>query len=105
MNGRADYMAKEIDEQPAAVARVVDEFAGGMADGSLWRSLGLASFDRVEVIGCGTSLNAGRVIGNALRRVGGLPVRVTVASEAEAEIAEPNTMRLAISQSGETATC
>ncbi|MCV7135822.1 glutamine--fructose-6-phosphate transaminase (isomerizing) [Mycobacterium hodleri] len=103
LNGRADYMAKEIDEQPAAVARVVDEFAGGMADGSLWRSLGLASFDRVEVIGCGTSLNAGRVIGNALRRVGGLPVRVTVASEAEAEIAEPNTMRLAISQSGETA--
>ena len=103
LNGRADYMAKEIDEQPAAVARVVDEFAGGVADGSLWRSLGLPPFDRVEVIGCGTSLNAGRVIGNALRRVGGLPTRVTVASEADAEIAEPNTMRLAISQSGETA--
>jgi len=103
LNGRADYMAKEIDEQPAAVARVVDEFAGGVADGGLWRSLGMAPFDRVEVIGCGTSLNAGRVIGNALRRVGGLPVRVTVASEADAEIAEPNTMRLAISQSGETA--
>jgi len=103
LNGRADYMAKEIDEQPAAVARVVDQFAGGVADGSLWRSLGLAPFDRVEVIGCGTSLNAGRVIGTALRRMGGLPARVTVASEADAEIAEPNTLRLAISQSGETA--
>jgi glutamine---fructose-6-phosphate transaminase (isomerizing) len=103
LNGRADYMAKEIDEQPAAVARVVDEFAGGVADGTLWRSLGLAPFDRVEVIGCGTSLNAGRVIANALGRAGRLPARVTVASEADAEIAEPNTLRLAISQSGETA--
>jgi glucosamine--fructose-6-phosphate aminotransferase (isomerizing) len=103
LDGRADYMAKEIDEQPAAVARVVDEFAGGVADGSLWRSLGLPPFDRVEVLGCGTSLNAGRVIGDALRRVGHLPVRATVASEADAEVAEPNTLRLAISQSGETA--
>ncbi len=103
LNGYVDHMAKEIDEQPAAAARVLDELGDRVADGSLWRELGCAPFDRVHVIGCGTSLNAGQVIANLLRRVGGLPVRVTVASEAGTEISEAGTLRLAISQSGETA--
>jgi glucosamine--fructose-6-phosphate aminotransferase (isomerizing) len=103
LDGYADYMAKEIDEQPAAAARVLDELGGGVADGTLWTDLGLAPFDRVQVIGCGTSLNAGHVIGNLVRRLGGLPVNFTVASEAADEIVEPRTLCLAISQSGETA--
>jgi glutamine---fructose-6-phosphate transaminase (isomerizing) len=103
LNGHADYMAKEIDEQPEAVTRVLDEFGDRVADGSLWTDLGLAPFDRVQVIGCGTSLNAGSVIRNVVRRLGGLPVVLTVASEAAEEIVEPRTLRLAISQSGETA--
>ena len=36
MNGYADYMAKEIDEQPAAAARVLDELGNGVANGALW---------------------------------------------------------------------
>jgi glucosamine--fructose-6-phosphate aminotransferase (isomerizing) len=103
LNGHADYMAKEIDEQPAAVARVLDEFGGGIANGRIWHDLGLAPFERLQVIGCGTSLNAGRVIGHALRRIGGLPVSFTVASESAEEIVEPGALRLVISQSGETA--
>jgi glucosamine--fructose-6-phosphate aminotransferase (isomerizing) len=103
LNGYADYMAKEIDEQPAAAARVLDEFGDGIANGTLWNDLGLAPFDRLQVIGCGTSLNAGHVIRNVVRRLGGLPVVFTVASEAAEEIVEPRTLRLAISQSGETA--
>jgi glucosamine--fructose-6-phosphate aminotransferase (isomerizing) len=102
LNGYADYMAKEIDEQPAAATRVLDEHGGGIANGSLWANLGLAPFDRVQVIGCGTSLNAGRVIGNVVRRLGGLPVTCSVGSEVE-EILEARTLCLAISQSGETA--
>jgi glucosamine--fructose-6-phosphate aminotransferase (isomerizing) len=43
------------------------------------------------------------VIGNLVRRLGGLPVSFTVASEAAEEVVEPSTLRLAISQSGETA--
>ena len=74
LNGYADYMAKEIDEQPEAAARVLDELGGGIANGTLWTDLGLAPFDRLQVIGCGTSLNAGHVIGNVVRRLGGLPV-------------------------------
>jgi glucosamine--fructose-6-phosphate aminotransferase (isomerizing) len=103
LNGHTDFMAKEIDEQAAAAARVLDEFGGGIANGRLWHELGLAPFDRLQVIGCGTSLNAGHVIGNVLRRVGGLPVSYTVASESAGEIVERGALRLAISQSGETA--
>ena len=103
LNGYTDYMAKEIDEQPAAAARLLDELGDGIANGTLWANLGLAPFDRLQVIGCGTSLNAGRVIGNAVRRLGGLPVTLSVGSEASEEILEARTLRLAISQSGETA--
>jgi glucosamine--fructose-6-phosphate aminotransferase (isomerizing) len=103
LNGYADYMAKEIDEQPAAAARVLDELGGGIANGSVWTNLGLAPFDRLQVIGCGTSLNAGHVIGNLVRRLGGLPVTRSVASEAAEDVPEPCTLCLAISQSGETA--
>ena len=103
LNGYVDHMAKEIDEQPAAAARVLDELGHGVGDGSLWRELGSARFDRLQVIGCGTSLNAGQVIANLMRQVGGVPVRVTVASEAAGEAAEAGTACLAISQSGETA--
>jgi len=103
LNGHADYMAKEIDEQPAAAARVLDDIGDAIANGKLWRELGLAPFDRLQVIGCGTSLNAGHVIRNVVRRLGGLPASVTVASEAADEIVEPHTLRLVISQSGETA--
>jgi glutamine---fructose-6-phosphate transaminase (isomerizing) len=103
LNGYVDYMAKEIDEQPAAAARVLDELAAGIVDGTLWSDLGLPTFDRVQVIGCGTSLNAGHVIGNLVRRLGGLPVHLTVASEAADDVVEPHSLCLAISQSGETA--
>jgi glutamine---fructose-6-phosphate transaminase (isomerizing) len=103
LNGYCDYMAKEIDEQPAAAARVLDELGANVANGTLWANLGLAPFDRVQVIGCGTSLNAGRVIGNVVQSIGGLPVTHCVASEAATDILEPRTLCLAISQSGETA--
>lgn len=103
LNGYADHMAKEIDEQPEAAMRVLDELAGGVADGTLWGDLGLAPFDRLQVIACGTSLNAGMVIGNAVHGLAGLPVTRCVASEAGMDLPEPRTLCLAISQSGETA--
>ena len=82
LNGYSDFMAKEIDEQPAAACRVIDELAGSVTSGTLWTDRGLASFDRLRVIGCGTSLNAGHVVGNLVRRLGGIPVTCTIASEA-----------------------
>ena len=103
LNGYTDYTAKEIDEQPEVVTRVLDELGDGIANGTLWAGLGLLPFQRLHVIGCGTSLNAGQVIGNVVRRLGGIPVTCSVGSEAAEEIPEAQTLCLAISQSGETA--
>ena len=103
LSGYVDYMAREIDEQPAAAARVIDGLADRVADGRLWKETELAPFQRLQIIGCGTSLNAGHVIVNLARRLGGLPAGLTVASEAGGDIVEPRTLGLAISQSGETA--
>ncbi|UGU28605.1 glutamine--fructose-6-phosphate transaminase (isomerizing) [Mycolicibacterium smegmatis] len=103
LNGYTDYMAKEIDEQPEAVARVLDDLGDRIATGALWRDFGLPPFERLRVIACGTSLNAGCVIGNLARELGAIPVVTTVASEAAAEVPESAQICLAISQSGETA--
>jgi glucosamine--fructose-6-phosphate aminotransferase (isomerizing) len=100
---RDDHMAREIDEQPEAAARILQEIGGRIANGDLWRALELPAFQRLRVLGCGTSLNAGQVIGAALGRLGGLAHSCVVASEAAGSVVEPGTLTLAISQSGETA--
>jgi glucosamine--fructose-6-phosphate aminotransferase (isomerizing) len=103
LNGYTDYMAKEIDEQPEAVSRVLDELGAGIPTGAIWTGLGMAPFERLLVIGCGTSLNAGHVIGNVVSRLGHIPVTCIVGSEAAQIVPESATLCLAISQSGETA--
>jgi glucosamine--fructose-6-phosphate aminotransferase (isomerizing) len=103
LNGYSDYMAKEIDEQPAVASRLLDELCGDIASGALWSNLGLPPFARLQVIGCGSSLNAGHVIANLVRRLGRLPATCSVGSEASEDVVEPRTLCLAISQSGETA--
>ncbi|NQX33491.1 glutamine--fructose-6-phosphate transaminase (isomerizing) [Herbiconiux sp. VKM Ac-2851] len=103
VDGHPDFMSKEIAEQPDVAARIVDRLAPHVLDGSLWTDLALPRFDRVTVIGCGTSLNAGRMIGGALSSLGRVPVRTLVASEAADAVMEPRTLVLALSQSGETA--
>ncbi|MEV0672725.1 glutamine--fructose-6-phosphate transaminase (isomerizing) [Mycobacterium sp. NPDC050441] len=103
LDGYADHMAKEIDEQPHAIARLLDELGDGIATGEVWSGLCLPPFDRLRVIGCGTSLNAGNVIGNLARGLGGIPVASVVGSEAAAEVADTSQLCLALSESGETA--
>jgi glucosamine--fructose-6-phosphate aminotransferase (isomerizing) len=100
---RNDHMVSEIDEEPEVAARILDIVGGQIANGALWRNLGVAPFDRMRLLGCGTSLNAGEVIGMALSRLGGMPFSTVVASEAEGTVVEPGTVTIAISQSGETA--
>ncbi|GAA3891185.1 glutamine--fructose-6-phosphate transaminase (isomerizing) [Leifsonia kafniensis] len=100
---RVDHMAREIDEQPDAAARILDTIGDDIANGALWRSLELAPFERLRLLACGTSLNAGLVIGGAVSRFGGLAHNIVVASEAAGTIVEPGTLTIAISQSGETA--
>jgi glutamine---fructose-6-phosphate transaminase (isomerizing) len=98
-----DHMAKEIEEQPGVVATILDRIASRAVDGSMWVGLGLPGFHRVAVVACGTSLNAGQVIASALRGIGGVPTDIVVASEADQVVLAPDTLVVAISQSGETA--
>ncbi|NYF12064.1 glucosamine--fructose-6-phosphate aminotransferase (isomerizing) [Pseudoclavibacter sp. JAI123] len=98
-----DSMGVEIGEQPAVAARVLDRFADRIADGRMWAELQLPPFERVVMLGCGTSLNAGRAIASVFTRLGQLPTRSVVASEAASTVIEPRTLVIAISQSGETA--
>jgi len=98
-----DFMAKEIAEQPAVAAGILDALRPGIERGRLWRELGLPDFSRVAVLGCGTSLNAGTVVGRAFSRLGGVPAEALVASEAAESVLPPGTLLLAFSQSGETA--
>jgi glucosamine--fructose-6-phosphate aminotransferase (isomerizing) len=101
--GHTDYMGKEIAEQPETAARIIDRLAPMIADGSLWASLNVPAFERVAVIGCGTSLNAGRVIASAYGALGDVPNTSLIASEAGTAIVEPRSLVIALSQSGETA--
>ncbi|WP_144749393.1 glutamine--fructose-6-phosphate transaminase (isomerizing) [Curtobacterium pusillum] len=98
-----DHMAKEIEEQPAVVASILDRVARRAADGSMWVGLGLPGFHRLAIVACGTSLNAGQVIATALRGIGGVPTDIVVASEADQAVLGSGTLVVAISQSGETA--
>jgi len=98
-----DHMAKEIEEQSAVVASILDRVARRAADGSMWVGLGLPGFHRLAVVACGTSLNAGQVIATAVRGIGGVPTDIVVASEADQAVLGPGTLVVAISQSGETA--
>jgi glucosamine--fructose-6-phosphate aminotransferase (isomerizing) len=103
LGGHADFMSKEIEEQPDIASRILREFTPAIASGELWRELGLPPFKRVALLGCGTSLNAGKAIGAVFSRIGGVPVLPVIASEASDVVLEPDTLLLAISQSGETA--
>ncbi len=106
--GYPHFMLKEIHEQPRAVADTlldrVDETGALHLDGLRIDEADLARVDKVFVLACGTSLHAGMVGKLAIEHWAGIPVDVEVASEFRYRdpIVDPNTLVIAISQSGET---
>ncbi len=102
------YMIKEIHEQPRALAATFN--AGGereVADRVFGEDAG-ALFDRVErvqIVACGTSFHAGMVARYWLEELAGIACQVEVASEFRyrSRVAQPGTLLVTISQSGETA--
>ena len=103
LHGYPDHMAKEIDEQPELAGRILDRLVGAAGSGALWRGLELPAFERVAIVGCGTSLNAGGIVAAAFRRFGLMPAETVIASEAADTVLGPRTLVIAMSQSGETA--
>ena len=103
------YMQKEIFEQPSAVANtlearlgphgVLPNIFGIDSDTLLQRTRGL------HIIACGTSYHAGLVAKYWIEEYARLPVSVEVASEYRYRetVVPPDTLFVAISQSGETA--
>lgn len=103
------YMQKEIFEQPQALANTLEIIAGG--GGVTPRQFGANApevFDgvsRVLVLACGTSYHAGLVARYWLEALGGIPTTVEIASEYRyrESVSDPDTLVIAVSQSGETA--
>src|SRR4051794_2691274 len=97
-----DFMAKEISQQAQGTADVVARLGDQIADGSLWRDLGLPPLHRVRFSACGTSLNAAHVLARVLT-AHGVPSTLAPASELDGLVDEPGSVTVALSQSGETA--
>ncbi len=103
------FMQKEIFEQPTALANTLE---GRIADGRVLEAcLGpkaaelLARVQRVRIVACGTSANAGMVARYWIEQIARVPCRAELASEFRYRdpIIEPDTLFITISQSGETA--
>ena len=103
------FMEKEIHEQPAALARamenrIADGAVSDAAFGTAANSI-LARTAGVHIVACGTSYHAGLVARYQLEEVARLPCAVDIASEYRyrSPVVPENTLFVAISQSGETA--
>ncbi|PMR70721.1 hypothetical protein CR158_02845 [Halomonas heilongjiangensis] len=107
--GFAHYRLKEIHEQPEAVANALEGRLGD--DAVRVEALGpdaerlLAATRQVHIVACGTSYHAGLVARYWLEELAGVPCQVEVASEYRYRkvVAQPGTLFLTLSQSGETA--
>lgn len=103
------YMQKEIFEQPSAVANTLEMLSGAqrITPGLFGREAEKVFFNinRVLILACGTSYHAGLVARYWLETVAGLPCSVEIASEYRYRepVADPATLVIGISQSGETA--
>lgn len=105
----AHYMQKEIFEQPSAVANTLEMvFNAQSISPNLFGSEAEKVFSQTKsilILACGTSYHAGLVARYWLETVAGLPCNVEIASEYRYRdpIADPHTLVVGISQSGETA--
>ncbi|NGO12010.1 glutamine--fructose-6-phosphate transaminase (isomerizing) [Streptomyces sp. HC44] len=107
--GGYDYfMLKEIAEQPKAVADTllgrIDK-AGSLTLDEVRIPLGaLREVDKVVVVACGTAFHAGLIAKYAIEHWTRIPCEVELASEFRYRdpILDPQTLVIAISQSGET---
>lgn len=103
------FMQKEIFEQPSAVANTLEMvFNAQSISPNLFGNEAekvLSETKHILILACGTSYHAGLVARYWIESVAGLPCNVEIASEYRYRnpIADPNTLVIGISQSGETA--
>jgi len=106
--GWTSFMAKEVSEQPEAVANTL---RGRIVDGVVvipelaeFGDEALAGIRRIVIIACGTAAYAGQVAKYAIEKWARVPVDVELSHEFRYRdpVLETDTLVLSISQSGET---
>lgn len=100
------YMQKEIFEQPRAVADTLQDVTSIMPElfgDNAWRVMN--TVDSVLLLACGGSYHAALTAKYWIESLAQLPVNVEIASEYRYRdsVPNPNTLVVAVSQSGETA--
>ncbi|OHQ78797.1 MULTISPECIES: glutamine--fructose-6-phosphate transaminase (isomerizing) [Staphylococcus] len=101
------YMLKEINEQPAVMRRIIQEYEDEKGDLKIDPEIVkyVAAADRIYIIAAGTSYHAGLVGKEYLEKWAGVPTEVHVASEFvyNMPLLSEKPLFIYISQSGETA--
>lgn len=101
------YMLKEIDEQPAVMRNIIQQYQDAEGNLQIDETIlkAIASADRLHIVACGTSYNAGIVAKDVLEKLTNIPVEVHIASEFvyNTPLLSTNPLFIYISQSGETA--
>ena len=104
--GYPHFMLKEIFEQPSVLrATLQDRVDASLLEEELGSLDILRKAQRILIVGCGTSLHAGLVGKFMIEGLARIPVDVDYASEFRYRdpLVAPNTIAIAITQSGETA--
>jgi glucosamine--fructose-6-phosphate aminotransferase (isomerizing) len=104
------YTLKEIFEQPvtlksAMAERLIQEYGTAQFDEIHFPDNLFGGIERVLILGCGTSYHAGLVASYLFEEMVHIPVQVEISTEYRYKrpVVQPNTLVIAISQSGETA--
>jgi glucosamine--fructose-6-phosphate aminotransferase (isomerizing) len=105
----SDYMRKEIHEQPDALRRALlgrldDRFATARLGGINLDARELRNIRRVKFLGCGSAYYAGQMGAMVIEELARIPADAEPASEFRyrSPVVDPDTLYVAVSQSGET---
>jgi glucosamine--fructose-6-phosphate aminotransferase (isomerizing) len=108
--GHADFMHKEIHEQPASIERALsgrldERFATAHLGGIGMEARDVLAIRRVKLLGCGTAYYAALAGANVIEELARIPADAEPASEFRYRdpVIEHDVLYIAISQSGETA--
>lgn len=101
------YMLKEIDEQPAVMRKLVQEYFGDNNVAQINEEMlkDMADADHLYIVGAGTSYHAGLVGARIFEKLCGIPTSVHISSEFayEQPLLSKKPFFIFLSQSGETA--
>jgi len=109
LGGYADFMRKEIHEQPEALRRALrgrldERFATARLGGINLDPRQLRSIRQVKFLGCGSAYYAGQMGAVLVEELARIPAAAEPASEFRYRnpVVDPDTLYVAVSQSGET---